>query len=240
VTEVACCCTGSCNGTNRILVSTTFVLRAGTDPISEKRFFFSEYTASLTETSSIKANSVQEIFHYRGCFFSKTWFLYDLTIILSRIWGCDYRWGINWILNLLIACIHHSELHFTEHWHTQTSVLSPLNYPQAVSWQRFLPRENLQIPALRSSCHSRPCSTLVNWHSTNWVPGWRQFHTHTSYSSLTRLTFNWTELELNTLTHEPATVSWTIDNSNYWLLWNSTDLAYNTSAELYRKHRLHC
>jgi hypothetical protein len=28
---------------------------------------------------------------------------------------CDYRQGINWILDLLTICTHHSELHLTVH-----------------------------------------------------------------------------------------------------------------------------
>jgi hypothetical protein len=30
---------------------------------------------------------------------------------------CHYRRGMDWILNLLTICIHHSELHFTNNWH---------------------------------------------------------------------------------------------------------------------------
>jgi hypothetical protein len=45
------------------------ILRAETDPISET-------SLSLTETSSIITNSVQDVFHYRGCFFSQTKLLY--------------------------------------------------------------------------------------------------------------------------------------------------------------------
>jgi hypothetical protein len=33
---------------------------------------------------------------------------------------CDYRGGMNWWMELLTTCIHHSELHFTDHWHTHT------------------------------------------------------------------------------------------------------------------------
>jgi hypothetical protein len=37
----------------------------------------------------------------------------------------------------------------------------PVSSP-AVPWQRLLTVEILQLHALRSSCHSRPCRTLVN------------------------------------------------------------------------------
>jgi hypothetical protein len=73
----------------------------------------------------------------------------------------DFRGAFGW-MDLLTTCIHHSELYFTAHWHTQTSVLNLLQSPLVVSWQRLLPKEILQLPALRSSCHSRPCRTLVN------------------------------------------------------------------------------
>jgi hypothetical protein len=37
--------------------------------------------------------------------------------------------------------------------------------------------EILQPSALKSSCHTRPRRTLVNWQpSANWVPGWRPLH----------------------------------------------------------------
>jgi hypothetical protein len=58
----------------------------------------------------------------------------------------DYRRGLDWWLDLLTTWIHHSELHFTDHWHTQTSILSLLQSPIAVFWQRLLPREILQLP----------------------------------------------------------------------------------------------
>jgi hypothetical protein len=48
----------------------------------------------------------------------------------------------------------------------------------AVSWQRLQLKKSLQLPALRSF-QSHPCRTLVNCQpSTNWVPGWRPFHTN--------------------------------------------------------------
>jgi hypothetical protein len=61
--------------------------------------------------------------------------------------------------------------------HTQTTFLSLLQSPLAASWQRLLPRVILQHPSLRSSCHSRPCRSLVNWQLI-WVPDWRPFHTN--------------------------------------------------------------
>jgi hypothetical protein len=84
-------------------------------------------------------------------------------IVLSRVTGvCDYRRGMNWLLD------------FIDHFYTplgttlsrsltQSRDLSLLQSPRAVSWQRLLPREIIQLPALRTSCHSRTGRTLVNW-----------------------------------------------------------------------------
>jgi hypothetical protein len=90
-------------------------------------------------------------------------------------------------LPLLTTCIHRSELHFTDHWHTQTSVFGLLQSPLAVSWKRLLPREILLLPAFRFSCQL----------TTKWVPVWWPLHT-----TLHRQTYNW---QLKSLTHQPAT-----------------------------------
>jgi hypothetical protein len=68
-------------------------------------------------------------------------YFYDIYFILSHIWGCDYRWGMDWILDLLTTCMHHSELHFTDHCHTQATVHSLSQSPLAIFWQRLLRRE---------------------------------------------------------------------------------------------------
>jgi hypothetical protein len=51
-------------------------------------------------------------------------------------------------LTSLPISLHFSIVIFTDHWHTDTSVLSLLQSPLDVSWQRLLPREILQLPAL--------------------------------------------------------------------------------------------
>jgi hypothetical protein len=51
---------------------------------------------------------------------------------------------------------------------THTSVLSLLQSLLAVSWQWLLPREIRQLAALRPS-YQLP---------TNWIPGWRPFHSN--------------------------------------------------------------
>jgi hypothetical protein len=109
----------------------------------------------------------------------------------------DYKRGMDRWIHLLTTCAHHSELHFTDHWHTQTSVLSLLQSPLAVSLQRLLPRESLQLSALRPSSHNRQVEFLLTDNSTNWVPDWRQFHT-----SLTG--WLWTEQLTTELSHSPT------------------------------------
>jgi hypothetical protein len=90
------------------------------------------------------------------------------------------------------------------HWHTQTNVFSLLQSPLTVSWQRLLPREILQLPALRSSWHSRPCRALFNWQLN--YPGPRLAAISHQPSSLLFTgwlsTDNW---RLNSLTYQPAT-----------------------------------
>jgi hypothetical protein len=51
-------------------------------------------------------------------------------------------------------CTHDSWLHFTDYWHTQTSVLSLLQSPIAVSWKRILTQELLTASLLISVYYS--------------------------------------------------------------------------------------
>jgi hypothetical protein len=57
--------------------------------------------------------------------------------IVTYLWVCDYGRGMDWWMDFLTACIHHPELHFTDHWHTQNSVLSLLPSSLAVCWQQW-------------------------------------------------------------------------------------------------------
>jgi hypothetical protein len=41
--------------------------------------------------------------------------LVDGKYIVTYLGVCDYRRGMDWILDLLTTCTHHSELHFTFH-----------------------------------------------------------------------------------------------------------------------------
>jgi hypothetical protein len=147
------------------------------------------------------------------------------------------------MLNLLTILIHHLELHCTDHWHTQTSVLSVLQSPLAVSWQRLLPREIFQLPALRSSCHSRPCRTLVNL-QLNWLGPRLAAISHQPllvFSSQADFQLNW---QLNPLTHQPAT-SRHFTLLNFWQLLTTnsllqTVLLITSRHGPHRKHRFHC
>jgi hypothetical protein len=60
-------------------------------------------------------------------------------------------------LDLLATCIYRLELHFTDHWYTQTSVRSLLQFPLAVSW--LLPMAILRHPCSRCYCSNcnAPC-----------------------------------------------------------------------------------
>jgi hypothetical protein len=117
--------------------------------------------------------------------------------------------------------IDHSELHFTVHWHTQTSVLSLIQPPLAVSWQRLLPRESLSFPRLGPLVTAALAELLSTDNSTNWVPGWRPFHTNllvfSSRADFQLTTDNWTLSLTNQLLYVTS-LSWTADNSNQELL----------------------
>jgi hypothetical protein len=102
--------------------------------------------------------------------------------------------------------------------HTETSGLSLLRSPLAVSWQRLLSREILQLPTLRSSYHSHLCRTLVNWQLNQLGPRLAAI-SHQSPSLLftgwlsTELSCNWT-LSLTNLLLHVTWLNWTADNSN--------------------------
>jgi hypothetical protein len=90
---------------------------------------------------------------------------------------------------------HDSWLHFTDHWHTQASVLSLLQSPLAVAWQRLqtadvnltLGSRTIPVPRLPASkCNSSQrlnCSSLTNsqvgGHLTPTSSSSLDTHTHT-------------------------------------------------------------
>jgi hypothetical protein len=79
---------------------------------------------------------------------------------------------MDWILDLLTTCTHHSELHVITELPPISTLYKSLGHakssqsPLVVSLQRLLTLEIFQLPAFRSFCHSCPCRTLVK--SLNW------------------------------------------------------------------------
>jgi hypothetical protein len=105
-------------------------------------------------------------------------------------------------MDLLTTCIHHSKLHFTDHWHTQTKCPQSSIVFTSCCLTTALTVEILQLPELRSTCHSNPCRTVVSW-QLNWFPGWRSFHTNLLVFS-SQADFQVTT-DNRTLTHQPST-----------------------------------
>jgi hypothetical protein len=151
--------------------------------------------------------------------------------IYCRDWGVfDYSRSMDWWMDLLTTCIYNSELRFTDHWHTQISVLSLLQSPLAVSRQRLLPVTIIQLPALWSSCHSRPCRTLVNW-QLNWLGSRLEAISHQPPSLLFT---GWLSAELTTeLSHSPTSYFTSLHPTRLTLL-------ITFRYETHRKRRSHC
>jgi hypothetical protein len=62
--------------------------------------------------------------------------------VITTFGVCDYRRGMDRILDLLMTtCINHFALHNTDHWHTETSLLSLLQSPPSISWHQILAQE---------------------------------------------------------------------------------------------------
>jgi hypothetical protein len=81
--------------------------------------------------------------------------------ILSWLMGaCDYRrvWIGEWIYWPLVYNTRNYTLQITDTHSVPILLQSPLD----VSWQRLPPRVILQLPTLRSSCHSHLCRTLCH------------------------------------------------------------------------------
>jgi hypothetical protein len=83
-----------------------------------------------------------------------------MEVVLSRF-RATIDGGLDWILDLLTTLTHDSQLHFTDHTDTQTSVLSVLQSPLAVPWQRILTQE-LQESHKNTNIKS-------SFHSLNWT-----------------------------------------------------------------------
>jgi hypothetical protein len=127
--------------------------------------------------------------HITRSYFSNIPFNNTVTMCVT----IDGVWIGEWIYWPLVYTTRNYTLQTTD---TYISVLSLLQSPLAVSWQRLLPREILQLPALRFPCHSRPCRTL--YQLTTQLTGSQAggYFTPNSQSSLDRL---------NNLTHQTAT-----------------------------------
>jgi hypothetical protein len=149
----------------------------------------------------------------------------------------DGVWIACWIYWPLLYTTQDYSLQITD---TRTSVLSLLQSPLAVSWQHLLLRRILQLPAVRSSWHSRLCRTLVNWQLRYLGPelaaiSYQLF----SFTSQTDFQLNW---QLNSLTHEPAT-SRHFTELNCWQLITSgtrLTLLITFRHEPHTKCRSHC
>jgi hypothetical protein len=120
---------------------------------------------------------------------------------------------MDWILDLLTTCTQHSELHFTDHWHRQTSVLNLL-----VSTIRFLATASNSGDSSASRAQvllSQPPAQNSCQLTTNWVQGSLPFHTNLPvFSSQTDFQLN--SLTPNQLLHVPS-LNWTAENSNLFL-----------------------
>jgi hypothetical protein len=101
-------------------------------------------------------------------------YLFELMIydpILFRYWH-HYKQDIHWRIDLSTPYIYHSELQvftalllFSAIYRSSQHMLSlfqPAVSPTAIPWQWLLAVEILQLPALMSCLHNRPCRTLVN------------------------------------------------------------------------------
>jgi hypothetical protein len=140
-------------------------------------------------------------------------------MFFSLVWlYTRYKLDIGFIDHLFIP------LGTTIYRHTQTSVLSLIQSPLAVSLQRLLPREVLQLPTLRSSCHSRQCSTPVNRKLTICVPDWWPFHTNLlvfSSQAHFQLTIEFRHSQTNFLSHFTSLNCWQLTAARLvYMLYN--------------------
>jgi hypothetical protein len=151
------------------------------------------------------------------------------SVTIDGVW---IGYWIYWPLN-----IHHSELHFTHHWHTQTSVLSLLQSPPAVSWQRLYQWRFFSFPC-SGPLFTAACAELLSIDSsTNWVPGWRPFH-------INLLVFcSQADFQLNSLINQllhVTSLNWNADNSVLTNPLLQSVLLITSRHEPHRKHHFHC
>jgi hypothetical protein len=143
------------------------------------------------------------------------------------VFVCDYRRGMDWWMDLLTTCIHHSELHIIDYRHTQTSFLSLLQSPLAVSWKRLYHWRLFSFP------HSGPLETVARAellstdNSTKLVSGWLPFNTNLLVFS------SQPDFQLNLLTNQllhGTLLNWTADNSNQQLSCCQSQSCFTTGG----------
>jgi hypothetical protein len=84
-------------------------------PTQKGRFILIIEKLKITiQTYSVPIYKITEVFRITLCL--------DIDTHIVKIYGCDYRRGMDCILDLLTTCIHHSELNFTDHWHRSITV----------------------------------------------------------------------------------------------------------------------
>jgi hypothetical protein len=93
--------------------------------------------------------------------------------IYCQVYRCDCRRGSAWWMDLLTTYTHDPELQAitapplisTIHKSPQhpLSLFQPAVFSSAVSWQRLLTVEIIQLHAVRFHLHSLPCRTQLNW-----------------------------------------------------------------------------
>jgi hypothetical protein len=120
-------------------------------------------------------------------------------------------------MDLLTTYIHHSELHFTDHWHTQTSVLDLLQFTPAISYKLLLTQwKFFRFPQAGPLVTAARPELLSTDNSTNWVPGWMSFHTNllvfSSQADFQLRADKWTLSLANQMLHVTS-LNWMADNS---------------------------
>jgi hypothetical protein len=136
---------------------------------------------NLSDLSSLSAG---HMVHIVDTLFS-LWFLYYLFLMLTSCglkgntvgwYGMTdpakgfilswFRWGLYWWMDLLTTW--HVPLGTRSHYSPTSNFHKSLAHAMSsqsslgISWQRLLRMEIVQLPALRSSCYSCPCRSLVN------------------------------------------------------------------------------
>jgi hypothetical protein len=105
---------------------------------------------------------------------------------------------------------------------SQTSVLSLLQFAIAVSRQRLLRGRFLSFPNSGPLITAGRAELLSTENSTNWILGWRPFHTNLLvFSSQADFLLNWTFSLTNQLLHFTSlhftSLNWTLTTDYSWV-----------------------